>query len=51
MGTRNSKIFFSDSPPTVGISLPFEGVMGEVGIKAQTVLLCFSCHRAVLPSV
>lgn len=51
MGTGNSKIFFSDSPSAVGISLPFEDVSGEVGIKAQTVLLCFSCNWAVLPSV
>lgn len=51
MGTRNSRIFFSDFLETVDISLPYKAVSGEVGIKAQIVLLCFSCNRAVLPSV
>lgn len=35
----------------VGISLPFEAVSGEVKIKVQIVLLCFSCNWAILPSV
>lgn len=54
IGTRNSRtlrIFFSDFLETVDISLPYKAVSGEVGIKAQIVLLCFSCNRAVLPSV
>lgn len=35
----------------VGISLPFKAVSGEVKIKVQIVLLCFSCNWAILPSV
>ena len=37
MGNRNSKIFFFVFPKTVGMSLPFRAMIGEVKIKAQIV--------------
>lgn len=37
MGNRNSKIFFFDFLETVGMSLPFRAMSGEVRIKAQIV--------------
>ena len=37
MGNRNSKSFFFDFLETVGISLSFRAMSGEVKIKAQIV--------------
>lgn len=50
-GHEEFKDFLRFSRNCVGISLPFEAVTGEVEIKAQIVLLCFSCNWAILPSV